>query len=316
MGQGQTSISGMALRMDDFVELLSHRLDHPVLDQTGLIQTYDFKVDWKTDSNPTEEPADKAPGPLANPSPEVIAGAMQTQLGLKLQLQQSPAEVLVVDRAEPPKDVVAAHKPVAMDPALFDAYVGHYAFPGSMIMTVSRDHERFWTQMSGQPPVEIFPEGRNNFFANVVDAQISFEADAQERATGLVLHQNGRDITAPRMDDATAEQLAEALKNKVQQKVSTPGTEPALRRLILGLANGKPDYEELSPGLAQATREQLPELQRTLAALGSLVALKFTGVDPQGRDIYHAQFEHGFDEWHLIMAPDGKIASVSVGPRQ
>jgi uncharacterized protein (TIGR03435 family) len=316
MGQGQTSMSGTALRMDDFVELLSHRLDYPVLNQTGLTQTYDFKLDWKADSSSTAEPPDKALIPLTSPSLEVLADALQTQLGLRLQLQQSPAEVLIVDRAEPPKDLLSARKAVAMNPRLFDAYVGHYAFPGNTIMTVSRESERFWTQLSGQPPVEVFPEAQGKFFADVVDAQISFDVDARGRTARLILHQNGHDISAPRIDDAAAERMAEALKAKVQQQTSTPGSEQALRRLILGLADGKPDYEGLSDGLAQATKEQLPELQRTLAALGSLVSLNFMGVDPQGRDIYHAQFEHGFDEWHLIMAADGKIDSSSVGPNQ
>jgi uncharacterized protein (TIGR03435 family) len=148
---GPTSITGKALRMDDFVELLAQRLGHPVLDQTGLTQTYDFKLDWKTDESASAEPADKAPSMLPNPSPEVLASTLQTQLGLNLRLQETPAELLIVDRVQAPKDIVAARKPVPMDPKLFDSYVGHYAFPGNMIMTVSRENDHFWTQLPGQP---------------------------------------------------------------------------------------------------------------------------------------------------------------------
>lgn len=313
---GPTSISGKALRMDDFVELLSQRLGHPVLDQTGLTQTYDFKLDWKTDGTEAAEPTNKVPGMLPNPSPEVLAGALQTQLGLNLHLQDTPAELLIVDRVQAPKDVVAARKPVPMDPKLFDSYVGHYAFPGNMIMTVSRDNDHFWTQLPGQPQVELFPEGQRSFFANVVDAQISFEVDAEGRTSGLVLHQNGMNISAPRMDDAAAKQLEDALHAKVQQQVATPGGEQALRRNILGLAGGKPDYDQMSPDLAKATREQLPALQRELASLGSLISLKFKGVGPAGMDIYEAQFEHGAEEWHIALGPDGKIAGALVRPAQ
>ncbi len=46
MNIGPTFIRGEALRMDDFLELLSQRLGQPVVDETGLTQTYDFKVDW------------------------------------------------------------------------------------------------------------------------------------------------------------------------------------------------------------------------------------------------------------------------------
>jgi bla regulator protein BlaR1 len=309
---GPTSITGKALRMDDFVELLAQRLGHPVLDQTGLTQTYDFKLDWKTDESATAEAEDKAPSMLPNPSPEVLASALQTQLGLNLRLQETPAELLIVDRVQAPKDIVAARKPVPMDPKLFDSYVGHYAFPGNMIMTVSRDNDHFWTRLPGQPQVEVFPEGRRSFFANVVDAQISFEVDAAGRTSGLILHQNGMNISAPRMDDAAAKQIEDALHAKVQQQIATPGSEQALRRNILGLASGNHDYDQMSPDLAKVTREQLPALQRKLASLGSLVSLKFKGVGPAGMDIYEAQFEHGAEEWRISLAPDGKIAGAMV----
>jgi hypothetical protein len=199
-----------------------------------------------------------------------------------------------------------------MDPHVFDSYVGHYAFPGNWIMTVYRENEHFWTQLQGQPPVEVFPEGQHDFFASVVDAQISFQVDAQGRASGLVLHQNGHDTSVPRIDDVKAKQLADALKAKIKQQVATPGSEQALRRNIVELASGKPDYDRMSSGLAAATREQLPGLQKGLASLGALVSLKFTGVDPRGWDMYQAQHEHGSAEWRISMASDGKIDSAVV----
>ena len=307
-----TSIGGTALRMDDFIELLSKRLGRPVLDQTGLKQTYDFKLNWKADSSSASGQEDKPGADTPNPSTEVLASALQTQLGLTVQLQQRPVEVLIVDRAQSPKNLLPARKAVSMDPHLFDSYVGHYAFPGNWIMTVYRDNDHFWTQLQGQPPVEVFPEGKDKFFTKVVDAQISFELDAQGRVSGLVLHQNGRDISAPRINDAKAKQIADALKAKIQRQVPVPGSEQALRRLILELASGKPDYDRMSPGLAAATREQLSGLQSGLASLGALVSLKFTDVDPRGWDVYKVQFEHGSAEWKINMAPDGKIDGALV----
>jgi bla regulator protein BlaR1 len=309
MGGGPNSISGTSLRMDDLVELLSQRLGHPVIDQTGLTETYDFKLVWKVDSSPTAGRTDNiAPAVPANPSPEVLAAALQTELGLRLDLQQTPAEVLIVDHVQLAKDFVPARKPVPMDPKLFDSYVGHYELPPwNRIMSVYRDNQRFWTQMFGQPPVQVFPEGQDNFFANAVNAQISFKLDAQGRASGLVLHQNGEDTFAPRIDDATAEQMIEALKTKAQQQVAAPGSEQALRQMIQELASGKPDYDRMGPELIEATREQLPDLQRELTSLGSLVTLKFIRVGAEGADIYKAEFEHGNREWRISIAADGKI---------
>ena len=47
--EGPSFIGGRALRMDDFDQLLSLRMEHPILDQTGLTKTYDIKVNWNAD---------------------------------------------------------------------------------------------------------------------------------------------------------------------------------------------------------------------------------------------------------------------------
>jgi bla regulator protein BlaR1 len=84
--------------------------------------------------------------------------------------------------------------------------------------------------------------------------------------------------------------------------------------LIPGLASGKRHYDRMSPGLADATRQQLPALQPWLTSLGSLVSVKFTNVDPQGADIYDAQFEHGSAECHIHVDADGTIEGALLRP--
>jgi len=76
-------------------------------------------------------------------------------------------------------------------------------------MTVSRDGDRFYTQLTGQPKVEVFAESARKFFLKVVDAQLTFDVDSQGATTGLTLHQNGRDIVAKRMNDADIKRAAE-----------------------------------------------------------------------------------------------------------
>jgi hypothetical protein len=58
-------------------------------------------------------------------------------------------------------------------------------------MTITRDGARLFVQATGQPKFEIFPESDRDYFLKVVDAQITFETDQQDRAPGLILHQNG-----------------------------------------------------------------------------------------------------------------------------
>lgn len=91
------------------------------------------------------------------------------------------------------------HKEVAIDPKLFDAYVGIYQLTPNFQIAVTREGDHFFVQGSGQPKGEIFPEGEREFFFKVVDAQITFVTDSSGRATELILHQNGLDQHAKRL---------------------------------------------------------------------------------------------------------------------
>lgn len=98
---------------------------------------------------------------------------------------------------EPPSK---EHKEIAVNPKLFDGYVGHYELAPNFILAVTREGDHLFTQATGQAKVEIFPEGDREFFLKVVDAQITFEIDNQGRATALILHQNGLNQPAKRID--------------------------------------------------------------------------------------------------------------------
>jgi uncharacterized protein (TIGR03435 family) len=73
--------------------LLTRRMDHPVLDQTGLKGIYDYTLDLSGLSEFSGPP---------NPDPNgmSIFAAIQQDLGLKLELRkQQPIDVLVIDAA-------------------------------------------------------------------------------------------------------------------------------------------------------------------------------------------------------------------------
>ena len=70
----------------------------------------------------------------------------------------------------------------------------------SAVLTITRDGSRFFVQLTGQPAFEIFAESEKDYFLKVVDAQLTFETDAQNKAVAVVLHQNGMDQRAPRIE--------------------------------------------------------------------------------------------------------------------
>jgi hypothetical protein len=92
------------------------------------------------------------------------------------------------------------HKEITVDPKIFDGYVGQYQLAPNFILTVTREGDQLFTQATGQPKVQVFPESQRGFFLKVVDAQITFETDANGRATSLTLHQNGANIPAKRIE--------------------------------------------------------------------------------------------------------------------
>ena len=167
-----------------------------------------------------------------------------------------------------------------------------------------------FTQLTGQPKFPVFPEGERKFFLKVVDAQLTFNVDAQGKATEVVLHQNGRDQAAKRVDEAQASAALAAIAKRFKDQTAMPGSETALRGIIDGLRAGEPKYERMSPGFADVTRQQLSQLKGAIEQLGAVESVTFKGVGPGGADIYSVKFEHGSTEWRIILEPGGKIAGA------
>jgi len=96
--------------------------------------------------------------------------------------------------------LLSERKEVTVDSKLLDGYVGNYELAPKLILTVTREGDKLITQATGQPKVPIFAENERDFFAKVVDAQITFVTDAHGRARELILHQGGQDLHAKRVE--------------------------------------------------------------------------------------------------------------------
>ena len=91
-------LSGQGISMRNFARFFGGKLGLIVVDETGLTGLYDFKVDWKID---TDRPAADLPGADSRePLREAAFDALQTQLGLKAVPKKVTVEILVIDHAE------------------------------------------------------------------------------------------------------------------------------------------------------------------------------------------------------------------------
>jgi len=94
---GKVSLSRLA-------DALSNWMDRPVLDMTGIKGIYDIDLEWTPDEGqpgaPRLAPGGEGARPEAGGDNPSIFTAVQEKLGLKLEGRKSPAEIIVVDRAE------------------------------------------------------------------------------------------------------------------------------------------------------------------------------------------------------------------------
>ena len=87
---------------------------------------------------------------------------------------------------------------IALDVATLGDYVGKYQFNFG-ILNVALNSDHLEAQLTGQAAFPIFASAKDKFFYKIVDAQLDFERDAEGKIVAVILHQNGRDMRAPRM---------------------------------------------------------------------------------------------------------------------
>ena len=109
IGRGQ--LIGQGIAISNLVEMLSQLgLGLVIVDKTGLTAKYDFTLQWTPDQG---TPMSKRPegglqtassSPLADSFGPSLFTAMEEQLGLKLESQKGPVDVVVIDHVEKPSE--------------------------------------------------------------------------------------------------------------------------------------------------------------------------------------------------------------------
>ena len=96
---GKMTLTGKGATLGQMIEFLSRQVRNPIIDQTGLTGRFDYFVD--INSYITEEIM-KGAGPGGPPpeAPSIIAQALQSQLGLKLESKKTPMDTVIVDSVE------------------------------------------------------------------------------------------------------------------------------------------------------------------------------------------------------------------------
>ena len=88
---------------------------------------------------------------------------------------------------------------IELDPHIYDAYIGEYEIAPDKSVTITREGNKIFGKMTGQPKVELFPTSQTRFIIKVADAEINFIKDTQGQVTHLTLLLNGEEMRAKKV---------------------------------------------------------------------------------------------------------------------
>jgi uncharacterized protein (TIGR03435 family) len=100
-GLGQLNLRGAPLAQ--ILQFLAPYVNRVLVDRTGLSGRYDLDLEW-TPEQLAPRPAGAPESSPIDPNGPSIYTAVQEQLGLKLESQKGPVDVVVIDRVERPTE--------------------------------------------------------------------------------------------------------------------------------------------------------------------------------------------------------------------
>jgi CubicO group peptidase (beta-lactamase class C family) len=77
-----------------------------------------------------------------------------------------------------------------------ETLVGSYQLAPFSTAKVTRQENRLFMQLTGQPEIGLYPTGKTRFFCRPVDASFDFETGDDGKIARMIIHQNGQDIPA------------------------------------------------------------------------------------------------------------------------
>lgn len=200
---------------------------------------------------------------------------------------------------------------IQIKPVHLENYVGYYRYNAGPVFEVTAKEGRLFIRGPGDDvAVEVFAESERTFFRKAAPVQVSFPATANGLANELVLHTNGHERRAIRIDADEAIKAAEALDARIKSGTPNPHSEATLRHLISEYQSGRPCVDRMTPELAQAVREQFDAVYANLAARGPLRTLQFRRVGAGGHDVYKAAFDTGVLKFRIAWSEESKIIGL------
>lgn len=104
--------------------------------------------------------------------------------------------------------------------------------------------------------------------------------------------------------------VAAAFAGSTLAQNASPQLESLLRKTLNAIQSGSPNYSDMEPLLADQVEQQLALMRQRFAALGSIRAIEFRGIQstPSGpAEYYKVRFDNGQMAWMINVTPSKKI---------
>jgi CubicO group peptidase (beta-lactamase class C family) len=87
-----------------------------------------------------------------------------------------------------------------VDLSIYDSCVGRYDFM-SMVITITKEGDRLFGQLTGQRKIELHPRSETEFFVKEVDVQFTFVKNEKGEVDKVIVLDRGRRIVASRLEE-------------------------------------------------------------------------------------------------------------------
>jgi CubicO group peptidase (beta-lactamase class C family) len=213
----------------------------------------------------------------------------------------------------PPTRVLAK-----LPPESLDRFAGVYQLNDGSTYLARKDGDHLAGAVLGNTPVALSPSSDREFFARDVDVVVNFEVDAKGTATSVRHRLGGWERSGARVEESRAKLVlayAEKTAQRIKEQKPAPNSEAVIRKLFASLAAGKPEYDSMTPQMADITRQQLTNLQSSVVGFGALKELRFSKVNENGGDEFEADFEKAALKVMMHLDENDRIAGAWMAPR-
>ncbi len=215
----------------------------------------------------------------------------------------------------------------------FADYPGYYQpEASSIVLAVTAEGGRLFIQESGKPRLALNADSSTQFSNPAANAQVTFTRNWLGQVSELTLKDTARGSRrAARVGDAEGKRIGDGFEKQVSATVAKfkaqlnpPESVELLKRHIVGMKKEQPDFDDMTPALAEVISKQPGPVYELLGKLGEFEGLQprgvhvasvdAPGVNFSGAEVYDVKFSKGSATWLALVNGDRKFEHLFFYP--